>query len=399
MRAAALGAAWILLGSCAVGSHRTSPPQSAVKADVPPAVAEDEPSTAVPERAEATETAEAHDDEEPDDGAEEDSGPSASGGEERPHPLDGWTPERISQAVDSDLGSLGSMAVGSPSAGLLVNGRVAEKSDLFTPVSPGTAWGTTETLGYLTAALKKVHEAAPDAPALYLGDISAEHGGPLAPHVSHQSGRDVDIGYFYVKSERWYRRGTATNLDIAKNWAFVRALVTETDVELILIDISIQTLLRDYAVSHGEDARWVKGIFGGDGADRPLVRHARGHATHLHVRFYNPVAQETARRSYAALVARGIVPPVQSFLSHRAKRGDTLGKISKKYGVSVPALRRANRLKNNKIREKRTYLIPIANPRPAPPSRRLSFPPRRLPPDKEPARTVMGEQPSGAAKP
>jgi penicillin-insensitive murein endopeptidase len=116
------------------------------------------------------------------------------------------------------------------------------------------------------------------------------------------------------------------------------------------------------------------------------------------VRFFNPVAQETARRSYAALVAKGIVPPVRSFLSHTARRGDTLGKLSKKYGVSVPALRRANRLKNNKIREKRSYLIPIAKPRPAAPPRRLSFPPRRLPPEREPAerepaRTVMGEKP------
>jgi LysM repeat protein len=369
---------------------------SAARADVHPAEPpEDEPTTAVPEPTEGEATAEAPDLEEPDDGAEEDAGGHAPG-EERPHPLDGWTEERIRQAVQSDLGSLGSMAVGSPSAGLLVNGHVAEKSELLAPVSPGTAWGTAETLSYLAAALRKVHEQAPDTPPLYLGDISAEHGGPLSPHVSHQSGRDVDLGYFYLKNERWYRRGTAQNLDIAKNWAFVRALVTETDVELILIDHSIQALLREHALRQGENARWVKSLFSGDGNDRPLIRHARGHATHLHVRFYNPVAQETARRSYSALVAKGIVPPVQSFLSHRAKRGDTLGKISKKYGIGVPAIRRANRLKNNKIRENRTYLIPIAHPRPAPPSRRLSFPARRLPPEREPSRTVMDDKPSAS---
>jgi penicillin-insensitive murein endopeptidase len=359
------------------------------------AAEEAHPETAVPATEDAGETAEAPDVEEPDDGAEGDT--DTARGEERPHPLDGWTEERIRHAVQSDLGSLGSMAVGNPNAGLLVNGRVAEKCEFFTPVSPGTAWGTGETLDYLTAALKKVHETMPGTPPLHLGDISAEHGGPLAPHVSHQSGRDVDIGYFYLKNERWYRRGTAQNLDVPKNWAFVRALVTETDVELILIDHSIQALLRDHALAQGENPRWVKSLFSGDGNDRPLIRHARGHATHLHVRFFNPVAQETARRSYAALVAKGIVPPVQSFLSHKAKRGDTLGKISKKYGVSVPALRRANRLKNNKIREQRTYLIPIAHPRPAAaPSRRLSFPPRRLPPDREPNRTVMGEKPSAS---
>jgi penicillin-insensitive murein endopeptidase len=364
---------------------------------VHPASAEGHRATAVPEAAKAAEeTAEPPDVEEPDDGAEDDT--HTASGEERPHPLDGWSEERISAAVQSDLESLGSMAVGSPSAGLLLNGRVAETCEYVTPGSPGTAWATTETLTYLTAALRKVHETMPGTPPLHLGDISAERGGPLAPHVSHQSGRDVDLGYFYLKNERWYRRGTAQNLDIPKNWAFVRALVTETDVELILIDHSIQALLREHALRRGDDPRWVKSLFSGDGADRPIIRHARGHATHLHVRFFNPVAQETARRSYPALVAKGIVPPVQSFLSHRARRGDTLGKLSKKYGVSVPALRRANRLKNNKIRESRTYLIPIARPRPAPAPRRLSFPPRRLPPERgpapaDPARTVMGEKP------
>jgi penicillin-insensitive murein endopeptidase len=202
----------------------------------------------------------------------------------------------------------------------------------LTPVSAATAWGTTETLAYLTAALQKVHAEAPGTPPLYLGDISAERGGPLAPHVSHQSGRDVDIGYFYRRSERWYRRGNAQNLDVAKNWAFVRALVTETDVELILIDHSIQALLREHALKRGEDPRWVKSLFSGEGNHRPLIRHARGHATHLHVRFFNPVAQETARRAYSALVQRGIVPPVQNFLSHRAKRGDTLGSSPKSTG-------------------------------------------------------------------
>jgi len=383
VRAAALGAALILLGSCAADQNQAKPPgQTAAAAEPRPEAHEEHPESAIPvDDAEPDpEEPSAHD--EPDDGAE-DSGDNGRR-EERPHPLDGWSEQRVAEAVESDLRSLGSMAVGSPSAGLLLNGEVAEKSSLFAPVSAATAWGTSETLAYLTAALTKVHAEAPDAAALHLGDISAERGGPLAPHVSHQSGRDVDIGYFYLRSERWYRRGTAKNLDVPKNWAFVRALVTETDVELILIDQSIQTLLRDHAISSGEDPRWVKSLFSGDSEHRPLIRHARGHATHVHVRFFNPIAQETARRAYAALVARGIVPPVQSFLSHVAKRGDTLGKLSKRYGVSVEAIRRANRLKSNRIREKRSYLIPVASPRPAPPSRRLSFPPRRLPPDHAP---------------
>jgi penicillin-insensitive murein endopeptidase len=331
------------------------------------------------------------DDEEdtPDDGGDEhdDSAPS---GEERPHPLDGWSEHQIKDAVTSDMKKLGAMSLGNPSAGLLLNGVQAQKSDLLEPVSPGAAWGTEETISYLERALRKVHEEIADTPALPLGDISVEKGGPLSPHVSHQAGRDVDIAYFYKKDARWYRRGNAQNLDLARNWAFVRALVSETDVEMILIDNSIQGLLREHALSIGEDPVWVDGIFRGGGGKRPLIRHARGHATHVHVRFFNPLAQETARRAYAALVERGVVPPVQSFIQHRARRGDTLGKLSKKYGVSVVAIKQANRLKKSLIREKHTYLIPVANPRPAPPSKRLTFPPRRLPPErkKQPSTTA-----------
>lgn len=378
MRFAPLGVVLVLLEACTVTTHPERPPRVAPppahEAEVSAEHGEEDDSKAT----EDTPAVEATDDsEEPDDDAEDPH--EAVAGEQRPHPLDGWSEDQITRAVNGDLGSLGSMSVGSPSAGLLVNPRSARASELYRPVAAGSAWATEETLAYLDAALARVHASIADTPPLPLGDISAESGGPISPHVSHQSGRDVDIGYFYRGDQRWYRRGNAQNLDLPRNWAFVRALVTETDVDLIFIDHSIQALLREYALTHGENRTWVEGLFGG-GGQRAIVRHARGHATHIHVRFYNPVAQETARRSYAALVARGVVPPVQSFLPHQVKKGETLGKIAKKYNVSVLAIKRANRLKKSLIREKRTYLIPIAHPRPAPPPKRLVFPPRRLPP-------------------
>lgn len=382
MRAAAVSAVLVLLAACTARQSDAPPPGAPLAQTTRPAEAHphlDSPPSAIPnEQPAETEPAEEH--EEPDDGIVADEPSGAHAGEERPHVLDGWSDERIAQAVAEDMSSLGSMSLGNPNAGLLLNGRQAETCAYYEPVSPGAAWATEETLAYLQAALKKVHATMPDTPPLSLGDISGARGGPIAPHVSHQSGRDVDISYFYRSGARWYLRGTAKNLDVPRNWAFVRALVTETDVELILIDQSIQTLLREHALASGEDPEWVNGLFRGGSQGRPLIRHARGHATHIHVRFYNPIAQETARRAYSALVKRGVVPPVQTFIQHRARRGETLGKLAKRYGVSVVAIKHANRLRSSLIREKRTYLIPVARPRPAPPSRRLSFPARRLPP-------------------
>lgn len=308
----------------------------------------------------------------------------------RPHPLDDKTDAEIARAVETDLKSLGAISLGLPNAGLLLNGVAATENRYFEPVSPSAAFTTDETLAYLTAALEAVHQEFPNTPPLKLGDISAEKGGPLRPHLSHQSGRDVDIGYFYLSGGRWYQRGTAKNLDLPRNWAFVRALVANTDLELLLIDHSIQALLREYALSIGEDPAWVDSIFRGGGGRRPLIRHARGHATHMHIRFFNPIAQETARRAHPALVARGIIPPVQTFAHHRARRGDTLGKLSKRYGVPVPEIKRANGLKSSLIKEKRTYLIPLGRSRPAPLAKKLTFPPRRVPPPRSKAPDAVG---------
>jgi hypothetical protein len=387
VRAAALGVALILFEACSAPTHVVKSASAPAASDAQAEVRDDEPAQDDASGGDDTPAAEASDDsDEPDDEAEEpESQPVA--GERRPHPLDGLSDAEVAQAVRTKLGSLGSMSVGNPNAGLLVNGKNAEKCELYAPIAPGTAWGTEETLTYLDAALRKVHAAIPDTPALVLGDLSARSGGPISPHLSHQSGRDVDISYFYVGEQRWYRRGNAENLDLARNWAFVRALVTETDVEFIFMDNSIQALLKDYAASVGENRAWLDGLFGG-GGQRAIIRYARGHATHVHVRFYNPIAQETARRSYAALVERGIVPPVQNYVQHLVKKGETLGKIAKKYGVSVEALKRANRLKKSLIREKHPVLIPIAHPRPAPPPQRLAFPPRRLPPSEPDARAA-----------
>lgn len=281
-----------------------------------------------------------------------------------------------------DRAALGPISVGRPSGGRLLNAvQLPDDPKLYERVDPAHEWATQETIDYLRHAIERVHEQFPDTPPLHVGHISAQHGGPLSPHRSHQSGRDVDISYFYSKGARWYRRGTRDNLDLARNWAFVKALVTETDVDLIIIDHSIQRLLREHALSIGEDADWVEGIFSGRRRGRRgLVVHAKGHATHIHIRFFSPVAQETARRIYPALIEHDIIEPPTYFVSHRVRKGDTLGKLARRYGTTVKAIMRANGLRNTVIRAKHVYKIPKAGPVKYPQQKPLQLPPRYLPP-------------------
>ena len=319
--------------------------------------------------------------------------PETPGGATVPHPLDGWSDERIERAVTSDLASLGPMSVGTPNAGGLVNGVQAVASPLYTLVSPGSAWGTQETIDYLNTAVKAVQDEFPDTPPLALGDIGARHGGPLRPHISHQAGRDLDISFYYRDGTRWYARGTRDNLDFPRLWAFVRAIIAKTDIDLILLDQGLQGPLKEYALSIGEDPAWLDQIFQGKGAQRAIIRHAPGHATHLHLRFFNPIAQETARRCYAALSRHKLVKAPEQYLTHKAKKNETLAMIAKKYGSSVHAIREANGLHSNLIHEQAVYRIPVVGGAPAtvriPHTERVRIPARRTPP----ARRAQRERP------
>lgn len=310
--------------------------------------------------------------------------PEPESGAASPHPLDGWSDARIEQAVTGDLAALGSMSVGTPNAGALVNGVQAVASPLYTLVNPGSAWGTAETLAYLNSAVQAVQDEFPDTPPLALGDIGARHGGPLRPHISHQAGRDLDLSFYYRDGTRWYARGTRDNLDFKRLWALVRAIIAQTDIDLILLDQGLQVPLKEYALSIGEDPTWLDQVFQGKPATRAIIRHAPGHATHLHLRFFNPIAQETARRCYASLARHKIVTAPEQYLMHKAKKNETLAMIAKKYGSSVRAIREANGLRSNLIHEQAAYRIPVSGGVRIPHSERARIPARRPPPRREP---------------
>ena len=162
---------------------------------------------------------------------------------------------------------------------------------------------------YLAHCLGKVSEQFPGAPKMYIGHISARRGGHLSPHVSHQAGRDVDISYYYLPGQsHWYAVARANNLDRERTWAFVKALITDTDIELILMDRAVQRLrARATPCSAAKTAPGSTSSSTAAASLPPLIRHAKGHATHLHVRFYNPLAQETGRRAYELLLKRRII--------------------------------------------------------------------------------------------
>jgi murein endopeptidase len=361
-----------------------SPAPPSMKLDAEPKAPESGIATVTPNAADTAddECGEGCESGEVDDGAE-----SATPGTivARPsrHPLDGWSDQQVEDEFSNHPERLGSMSIGYTNAGALYNAVQMPRGDKWSVVDPDHAWGTRETVDFLVHCLNEVEQRFPGAEPMYIGHISGKRGGHLAPHVSHQAGRDVDVSYYYLPGQaRWYSRATDTNLDLPRTWAFVKTLVIDTDVELILMDRSVQKLVRDYAVTHGEDKRWVNELFDG-GSLPPLIRHAKGHATHIHVRFYNPVAQETGRRAYALLMRHRVIQPAVYFVRYKAKQGDTLSQIARKYGVTEKAIQEANGMKNSNVRATREYKIPRRGGVVAP--RITAVPPRRVPPIAAPA--------------
>ena len=57
-------------------------------------------------------------------------------------------------------------------------------------------FGTRELVSTIERAVAVVNAKFPNTPVLHVGDLSRKNGGFFPPHLSHQSGLDVDIGYY-----------------------------------------------------------------------------------------------------------------------------------------------------------------------------------------------------------
>jgi len=310
-------------------------------------------------------------------------GPSGSGG--APAPAEGpgragdIPPEAETLLViaQRDPAALGPLSIGTPDAGLLLNPMPFPEGPFWTVRDPREAWGTDETIGYVVTAIEAVEARYPGSPRVVVGDISDPSGGRLNRHRSHQTGRDADIGFYYRRGEvDSFLTARKKDLDLPRTWGLVRALVTETDVDRIFVDRSLIAVLHAQALAEGEDRGWLNDVFGRSGG-KGIIQHERRHKDHLHVRFYNPRAQENGRIVYPVLVETGAAPP--PMVKHRVRRGETLGSLARRYGTSVSAIRAANGLRSTRLRAGRSYTIPIR--RIPPDEGPVVIPARRLPPE------------------
>lgn len=187
-------------------------------------------------------------------------------------------------------------SVGEPWAGRLQFATQLEPGDGYVIRRPYRAFGTDTTIALIERAVAETREEFPDQHVLAIGDISAETGGRITQHRSHQAGRDVDIGLFYTEQPPGYPesfiRADENNLDFAATFKLLeRFLATANDdggVQMIFLDFDVQGLLYHWALDNGISQRRLDRIFQyphGRGSSEGIVRHVPNHDNHMHVRF------------------------------------------------------------------------------------------------------------------
>ncbi len=148
------------------------------------------------------------------------------------------------------------------------------------------AWGTFTAVMTLQEVLHQFHQTFPEAPDLVIHDLSRRRGGKLHPHLSHRSGRDVDIRLPLKPHRDRYVEARPATLDVEHTWTLIAALLQSRTIEYIFIDYKLQRVLYRFAKAQGYKRAELREIFQYPGRHRKgILRHEPGHRGHMHVRF------------------------------------------------------------------------------------------------------------------
>ena len=164
-------------------------------------------------------------------------------------------------------------------------------------------WGTDLTIQSLMTAFELYADKYPDAPPINVGDISKRRGGKINPHKSHQSGRDVDVGFVHTpeiarEAKQHFTRANAENLDAEKTWFFIKTLIQTGNVQKIFVDTQVQKLLWSVAKDEltPEQRDQIFSWPHRSTSSSAIFQFWPGHRNHFHVRFKCPPNQPGCRK-------------------------------------------------------------------------------------------------------
>ncbi len=213
------------------------------------------------------------------------------------------SPLTFRQIVDPARRSAGSIALGNTSRGGLIDPAMVPDAGEFHYILPAhlgrpTHYGTDELVELLLTTAEQVATAFP-ASRLAVGNLSVFDGGHISWSRSHNSGRDVDLGFFLRDKEgadlpletlvHIRRSGAVAEIpgatfDTERNWAVVKALLTSetAKVQWIFSYAPLERMLLAHATKLGEPQALID--------KAATIMHQPGdsapHDDHFHVRIF-----------------------------------------------------------------------------------------------------------------
>lgn len=189
-------------------------------------------------------------------------------------------------------------SIGTTSHGVLTHGAALENKEHVKLLrTNGRHWGIPRFVAAIERAATAVAGARPGAP-LYVGDISARHGGKLSHHGSHTSGRDADLllyvttldgvpvrspGFISFDADglAWdSSRGQYVRFDVEREWLLIKTLIEDPEarVQWIFIHEVLEAIVLEYALARGDSAETIWR------AQEMMLRSGGPHDDHIHVR-------------------------------------------------------------------------------------------------------------------
>jgi penicillin-insensitive murein endopeptidase len=196
-------------------------------------------------------------------------------------------------------------SVGHPNEGRLEGGARLDGTLPYLRVMPtaladDARWGLPVFIRMIERAARGVSKRYPGS-ILDVGDISRKNGGEIDGHHSHESGRDVDIGFYAVDAKGKPVRASSfikfdasltspsfpgARFDLARNWLLIQHLLTDPGARVshIFIAEPLRQSLLAYARARGVSrALWIRAA-----VTMMQPTESLPHDDHIHVRISCP---------------------------------------------------------------------------------------------------------------
>jgi penicillin-insensitive murein DD-endopeptidase len=199
------------------------------------------------------------------------------------------------------------LSLGYTNSGRLVGGKVFRDTPFMTRLQvhrkSKVSWALPNLLTVLNRAARVVARKFPGS-MLEIGELSRKEGGRITSHLSHQSGRDADVGFYLtdldgapIRVPRFLRcLGTGDGrddptirFDDQRNWEFVRALLEDPNEEVR--QIFIYAPLRARLLAYAAKVKAPRQLRAKAAAAMMQPVNALPHDDHFHIRISCPLDQ------------------------------------------------------------------------------------------------------------